>query len=100
MTEEPIVALELTEQGRRDFHDLTREIAQRGADLAQGGDPLPTSHHFAIVVDDRIVSMPFINWREVPDGIDGAQGAQIVVGTAEQARRLAAILDSGPLPGP
>ena len=46
-----------------------------------------TSHHFAIVVDDRIVSVPFINWQENPDGIDGAQGAQIASRRPSQARR-------------
>jgi preprotein translocase subunit SecD len=99
MTEDPIVELELTEQGQRDFQELTRTIAQRGADNALGGDPLTTSQHFAIVVDGRIMAVPFINWQEVPDGIDGARGMQIPVGTAEQARQLAAILDSGPMPG-
>ena len=99
MTQDPIVELELTKQGQRDFQDLTRTIAQRGADYALGRDPLETSHHFVIVVDDRILSVPFIHWQEAPDGIDGARGAQIVVATAEQARQLAAILDSGPIPG-
>ena len=99
MTEDPIVELELTKQGQRDFQDLTRTIAQRGADYALGRDPLETSHHFVMVVDDRIMSVPFIHWQEAPDGIDGARGAQIVVATAEQARQLAAILDSGPIPG-
>lgn len=100
MTQDPIVELTLTGQGQRAFHDLTRAVAERGADLANGGDPLQTSHHFVIVVDDRIVSMPFIHWRETPDGIDGAQGAQIVVKTNEEARQLAAILNAGPLPAP
>jgi preprotein translocase subunit SecD len=99
MTQDPIVELDLTKQGQRDFQDLTRTIAQRGADYALGRDPLETSHHFAMVVDDRIISVPFIHWQEVPDGIDGARGAQIVAATAEQARQLAAILESGPLPG-
>lgn len=97
-TGDPIVALDFTTQGRRAFQDLTRDVAQGGADHALGGDPLMTSHHFAIVVDDRIVSVPYINWQMNPDGVDGAQGAQIVTASEEDARRLAAILSTGPLP--
>jgi hypothetical protein len=98
VTGAPVVALDFTEQGQRAFRDLTREVAQGGADHASGGDPLMTSHHFAFVVDDRIVSVPFIDWKINPDGIDGALGAHILTASAEDARRLAAILDAGPLP--
>jgi preprotein translocase subunit SecD len=97
-TGEPVVALDFTTEGQRAFGELTREVAQGGADHALGGDPLMTSHHFAIVVDDRIVSVPYINWQDNPDGVDGAQGAHVVTTSEEDARRLAAILDSGPLP--
>jgi SecD/SecF fusion protein len=53
-----------------------------------------------MVVDDRIAAIPFIDYRQNPDGIDGSSGAQIAGGLSpDDARRLAAILDSGPLPG-
>jgi preprotein translocase subunit SecD len=101
IVKEPIVALSLTADGQTAFRELTRTLGQRGADNARGADPLETSQHFAIVVDDRIVSVPFINWRENPDGIDGARGMQIAGGfTPETARALAAVLSSGPLPAP
>jgi hypothetical protein len=94
---EPIVALTLTAEGRRAFQELTRTVAQRGADTALGGDPLATSQHFAIVVDGRILSVPFINWRENPDGIDGGLGLQISAGlTPETATELAALHSAGP----
>ena len=55
--------------------------------------------HIAIVLDDRIASVPFIDFQETPDGIDGAAGVQIQGGlTSERTRQIAAILDSGPLP--
>jgi preprotein translocase subunit SecD len=100
MTGEPIVAIELTTDGQRAFSELTREIARRGSAQAEpGDDPLEVSQHFAIVIDDRIVSVPFIHFREVPDGIDGADGMQISGDlTPQTARRLATILDTGPLP--
>ena len=62
-------------------------------------NPIAAAQHIAIVLDDRIVSTPFIDFRQVPDGIDGRDGAQIQGGlTTDGARRIAAILDSGPLP--
>jgi hypothetical protein len=92
MTREPIVLVQLTPAGREAFHDLTRTLAQRGR-----GDDL---QHLAIVIDDRVYSVPFIDGRITPDGIDGAEGTHISGSlTRAQARELAAVLDSGPLPG-
>jgi preprotein translocase subunit SecD len=91
-TNDPAVALEFTEPGQTAFHTLTRQIAQRGADVREW-------QHFVMVIDDRIVSVPFIDYRQEPDGIDGAGGGQISGGlTAQTARWIAAMLASGPLP--
>lgn len=96
---DPTVELELTPAGQRAFTTLTRQLAQRGADQSLGGDPLESSQHLALVLDDRIISTPFINWREVPDGIDGAEGAYLSgLLTPEQAQLTAALLNAGPLP--
>ncbi len=98
---EPSVALTFTKGGKTAFHELTRDVARRGADLAAPGVPaIETAHHFAIVVDGRVTALPFINFQEVPDGIDGESGTQISGDfTLQSARELAAVLDSGPLPG-
>ena len=97
-TQEPIVALELTAGGGKAFAALTRELARRGAANAVPGSGIESVQHLAIVVDDRIVSVPFIDFRETPDGIDGAAGMQIQGDlTPETARRLAALLSAGPL---
>ena len=56
--------------------------------------------HFAIVIDDRIVSVPYLNFRDGA-GRDRRRdgGAQIQGGlTPETARQTAAILSTGPLP--
>jgi preprotein translocase subunit SecD len=93
-TKEPIVVLDLTAGGQKAFASLTRRLAERGstADAAQ---------HLAIVVDDRIVSVPFIDFRQLPNGIDGSAGVQISGGlTPETARQLAALLSAGPLAAP
>ena len=54
---------------------------------------------YRVILDDRLLSVPFINFQEAPDGIDGATGSQIQGGlSGERARQIAAILDSGPMP--
>jgi SecD/SecF fusion protein len=95
----PIVTFNFTSKGRKAFHAITRKIAERGSDNALGGDPLQTSQHFAIALDNELVSTPYINWRENIDGIDGSTGAQISGGfTLQSAQDLAKILKIGALP--
>jgi SecD/SecF fusion protein len=97
---QPIVTMEFTSDGRRSFERTTRAIAQRGADNQQfGGDVVSNSHHFAIRLDDELISKPYINFRENPDGIDGSNGAQISGGfTITSAQDLAKLLKIGALP--
>src|SRR5215212_4099387 len=55
--------------------------------------------HFAIRLDNELISTPYINFRENPDGIDGSQGAQISGGfTIQSAQDLARLLKTGALP--
>ena len=96
---EPIVTFGFSDEGRRAFRRITREVAQRGADNANplNPDPQQNSHHFAIALDNELVSIPSINYREYPDGIDG--GAQISGGfTITSAQDLAKVLKTGALP--
>jgi len=96
-TQEPIVTLELTPGGQAAFATLTRTLAERGS--AHGGSHEEAMQHLAIVLDDRIVSVPFIDFRQAPDGIDGVEGMHISGDlTRETARRMAALLSAGPLP--
>ena len=54
--------------------------------------------YLALVVDDQIVSVPHVDFRKAPNGIDGSAGVQIQGGlTPETARQLAALLSAGPL---
>jgi preprotein translocase subunit SecD len=97
---QPIVAIELTPRGQTAFTTLTRELAHRGrARAADGVSDLEVVEHIAIVIDDRIVSMPFVDFRQAPNGLDGSLGAQIADElTPQAARELASILTTGPLP--
>src|SRR3954449_222305 len=97
---QPIVTFDFTGKGRKAFHDITRRIAERGADNAPPGASADNaSQHFGIVLDNDVVSAPFINYRENPDGIDGSTGAQISGGfTIQSAQDLAKTLKIGALP--
>ena len=97
---QPIVTFDFTDKGRKAFQSITRKIAQRGADNSLPGVPADdASQSFAIVLDDELVSKPFINYQENPDGIDGSTGAQISGGfTIQSAQDLAKILQIGALP--
>lgn len=96
---EPIVTFNFTDKGRKAFQAITRHVAERGADNALGGDPIQTSQHFAIALDNELVSAPYINWRENSEGIDGSTGAQISGSfTIQSAQDLATVLKIGALP--
>ena len=95
----PAVAMAFTPRGERRFSALTRKLADRGRRAAAGADDVQADQHFAIVVDGRIVSVPHIDARQNPDGVDGAAGALISGAmTTRSAARLAGLLSSGPLP--
>ena len=97
---QPIVRFKFNDRGREAFQQITREIAQRGGDNAFGGpDPNLSSQHFAIVLDDELISAPSIDYVEYPDGIDGRTGAKITGSfTIDSAQELAKILKIGALP--
>jgi preprotein translocase subunit SecD len=85
----PAVTISLTPEGRERFKAVSREIAQRGAGNARPGAP-PTEAfgHFAVVVDGRIVTRPFIDFQQNPDGFDAANGLQIQGQTVEETEDL------------
>ncbi len=96
----PIVTFDFTDKGRETWQKVTREIAQRGTEnLFPGSDPRTAAQHFAIVLDNELVSVPFIDFQQNPDGIDGRNGSQIEGGfTPKSAQELANILKTGALP--
>ena len=101
---EPIVTFGFTDKGRDAFHDVTRQIAQRGQAQAIGPvgaeQAAQLSGHFAVVLDNEVRTRPIINFAENPDGIDGRTGAQISGGfqNVDEAQELATTLQIGALP--
>jgi SecD/SecF fusion protein len=100
-TNEPIVTFSFTGHGQEAFHEVTRQIAQRGqASALPGAAPEALSGHFAVVLDNEVKTRPIINFEENPDGIDGREGAQISGGfsSVTDAQELATTLQIGALP--
>ncbi|MFL5843979.1 MAG: protein translocase subunit SecD [Solirubrobacteraceae bacterium] len=96
----PIVTFNFTDSGRKTWQTVTRQIVQRGQDqVIPGSDPANFRQHFAVVLDNELISVPYIDFVQNPDGIDGANGSQIEGGfTITSAQNLANLLKSGALP--
>jgi SecD/SecF fusion protein len=104
-TNQPNVSFEFSDDGRKSFEEVTRRIAERGLEQAPPGTAgnasaaSGLSDHFAVVLDDEVVSRPIINFVENPAGIDGRTGAQISGSfTIQEAQDLAEFLKIGALP--
>src|SRR3954463_580946 len=100
-TNEPIVSFEFTDKGRKAFARATKREAERGAEILvpPGTDPQQTFQKFAITLDNQLVSLATINYRENPEGIPGDTGAQINgIGNIQQTQDLAQSLRIGALP--
>ena len=97
---QPNVTFDFTDRGQRIWKNTTAEIARRGQSQQLPGTPAQAAaQHFAIVLDDEIISAPFIDFQENPSGIDGSNGSQIEGGfTLESAQELANLLKTGALP--
>ncbi len=96
---QPNVTFEFTSKGRKIWHDVTRTIAQRGQESFFGGSPQEAFQHFAIVLDNQIISTPYIDFQRNPDGIDASSGSEISGGfTIKSAQNLANLLKTGALP--
>jgi len=96
----PNVTFEFDSKGIATFKRVTREIAERGQrEQLPGISKEAAQQHFAVVLDNQIITAPFINYTENPEGIDPTTGSQISGGfTLTSAQNLADELQSGALP--
>ena len=94
---EPDVTFGFSGKGKSEFQNVTANIAHRG-DLVSGlGQTL--NQHFAVALDNQLITVPFIDYKQYPDGITGDQGADISGGfTISSAQDLANELRLGALP--
>ncbi|HEV7493425.1 protein translocase subunit SecD, partial [Baekduia sp.] len=97
---QPDVTFNFTDSGRKKWQKTTRAIAQRGQAAMLPGVPAPNvANHFAIVLDNKLISVPYIDPQQNPDGIDGSNGSQISGSfTIKSAQRLANLIKTGALP--
>jgi len=95
----PTVNFSFSDKGKAIWQETTRKIAQRGQDNFFGGDARSAFQHFAIVLDGKLISAPYIDFQQNPDGIDGGNGSEISGGfTIQTAQELANLLKTGALP--
>jgi SecD/SecF fusion protein len=96
-TGQPDVTFGFTSKGQREFQAVTKAIARRG-DLVSGlGNTF--NQHFAVALDNQLITVPSIDYKLYPDGIDGSNGANITGGfTTQTASDLATQLRLGALP--
>ena len=93
----PDVSFGFTSAGAKAFQSVTGAIAHRG-DLVSGlGSTL--NQHFAVALDNELITVPSIDFKTYPDGIPGDTGADITGGfTIQSAQDLATQLRLGALP--
>jgi SecD/SecF fusion protein len=93
----PNITFGFTSKGSRAFQQLTVAIARRGDLISGPGQTF--NQHFAIALDDELITVPQIDFKTYPDGIRGDGGADISGDfTARFAQDLARRLRLGALP--
>ena len=80
-----VLYFRLTDAGVRNCHALMRALARRGAREQR-------PQRFAIVVDGRVRSRPFVDYRVNPNGVDCGAGLELTGLQPDVARRLAKLL--------
>jgi SecD/SecF fusion protein len=97
---QPNVSFGFTSHGKKVFEQVTKEIAHRGQEAQLPG----VSHeaalqHFAVMLDNQLITVPSIDFTQYPEGIDASTGSEISGGfTITSAQNLASELQSGALP--
>ena len=96
-TGSPDVTFGFSGRGKSEFQNTTATIAHRG-DLVSGlGQTL--NQHFAVALDNQLITVPSVDFKQYPDGINGDNGADITGGfTITSAQDLANELRLGALP--
>ncbi len=93
----PDITFSFTANGNAKFEHVTAQISHRGQLVSSLGQTF--EQHFAIALDDQLLTVPSIDFRVYPDGIVGAGGADITGGfTKQSAQDIATELRFGPLP--
>jgi SecD/SecF fusion protein len=93
----PDVQFGFTGKGGNAFQSVTAKLATRGELVSTGSTTL--DQHFAVALDNRLVTVPQIDYKVYPAGITGGGGADISGNfTIATAQDLATQLRLGALP--
>ncbi|MGH2856006.1 MAG: SecDF P1 head subdomain-containing protein [Solirubrobacteraceae bacterium] len=93
----PDVQFRFKADGELKFQRVTAALSHRAEAVSLDGRML--DQHFAIAIDNQLLTVPQIDFRAYPDGIIGGGGADITGGlTRNSARALARELRLGALP--
>ena len=91
------VTFGFTSKGDSAFQHVTAAIARRGELDSIGQTSL--IQHFAVALDNKLITVPQIDYHQYPHGVNGDHGATISAGlTISSARHLATELRLGALP--
>jgi SecD/SecF fusion protein len=94
---QPDVSFSFTGPGQNEFQNVTAAIAHRGA--LDSPFNQQRNQHFAVALDQKLITVPQIDYKLYPDGITGGGGADITGGfTIQSAQDLATQLRLGALP--
>ena len=93
----PDVTFGFTSKGDSAFQHVTAAIARRGELDSIGQTSL--IQHFAVALDNKLITVPQIDYHQYPHGVIGDSGAAIAAGfTISSARHFATELRLGALP--
>ncbi len=93
----PNVTFGFSSKGKSAFQSVTGQIAQRGSLVSGLGQS--DYQHFAVALDNQLITVPYIDYKQYPDGINGDNGADISGSfTISSAQDLANELRLGALP--
>jgi preprotein translocase subunit SecD len=87
----PNVLITFTSTGGKRFGQITRGLAVQGRLTG-------ANQTFAIVLDNQMESDPYVDYKQNPNGIQGTSAEIDGNFTIQEARNLAAEIDSGALP--
>jgi preprotein translocase subunit SecD len=91
------VTFGFTAAGRRAFQELAAGVARRGGRVSSPGQTL--NQHFAIALDNQLIEVPSVDYKQYPDGITTTTVMQLSGHfTSQFARDVAILLRYGPLP--
>lgn len=93
----PVITFGFNSKGKAAFQNVTAAIARRGELVSGLGQAV--NQHFAVALDNQLITVPLIDYKQYPHGINGDNGGDISGGfTKTSAQDLANELRLGAVP--